>query len=127
MPERPDTRAGIAAASGLSLRCLERAGAIRKYGVPELVALVESGHLKLLPAEWLSRFSHAEQRQLLAKHRPDDLRRIATVVRKQAQAKETGFRALRRIWEQSTAADRAAFRKWIATQGEPDTAGRQLA
>ena len=63
---RPRTSiyAAICQSMAVSRRSLERAIAIRRNGVPELMALVECGHLRLSPALYLSRFSHDLQRAI---------------------------------------------------------------
>jgi len=58
--------AHLARLHGVSLRSVERALRILHRGVPELVALVEKGELKLSPAEFIAHLPLDRQREIVA-------------------------------------------------------------
>jgi hypothetical protein len=112
-PSLAETAQGM----GLRIRTLERAVFVRRLGVPELITLVKAGKLTLLPASWLARLPHAEQRELIAKHDPETLCAFATILRKETEREHgRSLRDLKRAWRIARPADRTAFRAWIATQ-----------
>lgn len=114
---KPRTVADVARMMNLRKRGLERAAFVLRYGVPELAALVEAGHLHLLPASWLARLSHAQQREVITTHAPKELVLIATAIRQEVEREGgRGLRDLRRVWERAAPADRLAFRAWLARQ-----------
>lgn len=62
-PPKANSISKLATVYGVSVRLLERAIFVRRYGVPELQALVERGKLKLGPAEYVACWPPDEQRE----------------------------------------------------------------
>jgi hypothetical protein len=70
----------IAAQQHISLRTLERAVFVKRYGIPELMTMLERGEVKLGAAEILVRFDQNLQRGVCA-NGPDAVRRFASINR----------------------------------------------
>lgn len=66
MSARSEALRQLAAHFKISVRSIERASRVRRYGIPELVALVERGELALGPAEFLAQFPPEMQRGVIA-------------------------------------------------------------
>jgi hypothetical protein len=84
-PPKPSSMTNIAAGMRISLRSLERGQFVKRYGVPELFAMVQRGELKLGPAEYLARFDHDLQRNACARG-PNAVRKFVSINRPRATA-----------------------------------------
>jgi hypothetical protein len=80
MPLAPLTPRQLAEQLGISVRTLKSYGAVRRYGVPELVAMIDAGTLRVEPASWIIRLPPEQQREEIAKG-PERVRHVASLLR----------------------------------------------
>lgn len=83
--------AQLAKLHGVSLRSVERALRILQRGVPELVALVEKGELKLGPAEFIAHLPPDRQREIVAQG-AEAIRQLAETKRSRKTCPHCGGR-----------------------------------
>lgn len=91
-PEHPLarlTRRELAKLYGVTVRSLERAAFIVRYGIPELGCMIERGELGLGPAEQLSRESHGLQSAICGGGAAN-VKRWAADWRRTTEAKSSG-------------------------------------
>lgn len=64
-PRKSDSLATLAKVAQVSLRTLERAVFVRRYGIPALIAMIERGELALDPAVFIAKYPHALQHEIV--------------------------------------------------------------
>jgi len=95
--------AKVAKAVGVSARSVERAKAIDKKAVPEVVGAVESGAMSLREGEQVSKLPKAEQRKIA---------KAPKAVRRGVAKASNDLEALKALWERVDQTTQREFLKW---------------